>query len=310
MNLFTYQDLEKDPDLQKKSLNFLPEEKPALLPIPTDLEGKLNSIDDVKIILFDIYGTLIISQSGDVGTAAGKSRAETFLRLMKIANLTPRNLETSGKIEELFFSTIKSIHEEKKKHKIPFPEVDIISVWDSTYRNIMEILESPPVLSLELMVKLSLLYESLANQTDIMPGLSSLLNKTIASGRRMGIISNAQFYTPILLEWLTGKNICKSGFDEELLIWSYKEGMGKPSQELFQMANARCLALYGVKPEEILYVGNDMRNDIFPASRAGMKTALFAGDRRSLRLREKDPLYSYIKPDIILTYLMQLTDLL
>ena len=40
-----------------------------------------------------------------------------------------------------------------------------------------------------------------------------------------------------------------------------------------------------------------MLNDISAASRAGFKTALFAGDRRSLRLREGDPRVRGIMPD-------------
>ena len=49
---------------------------------------------------------------------------------------------------------------------------------------------------------------------------------------------------------------------------------------------------YDVQAPEVLYVGNDILNDIlkniWPAATVGWETALFAGDKRSLRLRTDD----------------------
>ena len=45
--------------------NFQP-----LTPIPTDAQPVLRKIDGIEAVLFDVYGTLIISASGEVGTAA------------------------------------------------------------------------------------------------------------------------------------------------------------------------------------------------------------------------------------------------
>jgi putative hydrolase of the HAD superfamily len=49
-----------------------------------------------------------------------------------------------------------------------------------------------------------------------------------------------------------------------------------------------------------------MRNDIWPAQETGLKTALFAGDRLSLRRREDDPDCRKTKPDLEITHLEQL----
>jgi putative hydrolase of the HAD superfamily len=51
-----------------------------------------------------------------------------------------------------------------------------------------------------------------------------------------------------------------------------------------------------------------MRNDIAPAKAVGMQTALFAGDRRSLRWRRGDPLVGDELPDMVLTRLPQLLE--
>jgi len=63
-----------------------------------------------------------------------------------------------------------------------------------------------------------------------------------------------------------------------------------------------------ISPHSVLYVGNDMLNDIYPAKTAGFKTALFAGDARSLRLRENHPQCKDLSPDIIITDLIQILD--
>ena len=55
-------------------------------------------------------------------------------------------------------------------------------------------------------------------------------------------------------------------------------GVGKPDPRIFQNALARHLNL----PEECMYVGDNPVNDIAPAKKLGMKTALIhpAGKRR------------------------------
>jgi putative hydrolase of the HAD superfamily len=49
-----------------------------------------------------------------------------------------------------------------------------------------------------------------------------------------------------------------------------------------------------------------MLNDIYPARKAGFKTALFAGDQRSLRMRSDDPRCRDLTPDLVVTDLGQL----
>jgi putative hydrolase of the HAD superfamily len=57
----------------------------------------------------------------------------------------------------------------------------------------------------------------------------------------------------------------------------------------------------------VLYVGNDMLHDVLPAAAMGFRTALFAGDRRSLRRREGDARVASVTPDVVV---LQLRDLL
>jgi len=96
-------------------------------------------------------------------------------------------------------------------------------------------------------------------------------------------------------------------FHNDLIIFSYKFGHAKPSTFLFQLA-AKKLNNMNIRKNSVLYIGNDMLKDIYPAKMAGFKTALFAGDSRSLKMRKDDPKCKNLSADIILTDLSQLFD--
>ena len=138
-----------------------------------------------------------------------------------------------------------------------------------------------------------------------MPGLNRLLKKCREASIRLGIISNAQFYTRFLFDWLLGRDLIQLGFDPDLVIFSYEHKRAKPDSYLFELARDR-LANQAIAPERTAYVGNDIRNDILPAVQVGFQTILFAGDQRSLRLRRDDPACRSIKPDMVITELTQL----
>jgi putative hydrolase of the HAD superfamily len=70
------------------------------------------------------------------------------------------------------------------------------------------------------------------------------------------------------------------------------------------------LARREIPPSEAIYVGNDMLNDVWAASQAGFRTAWFAGDARSCRRREDDPRCRSLRPDLVLTSLLQLLECL
>ena len=75
-------------------------------------------------------------------------------------------------------------------------------------------------------------------------------------------------------------------------------------------AAAKNLRELNIHAKSVLYVGNDMLNDIYPAKMAGFKTALFAGDARSLRLRENHPKCQNLSADLVITDLVQVLNLL
>jgi putative hydrolase of the HAD superfamily len=148
-------------------------------------------------------------------------------------------------------------------------------------------------------------FELQANPVWPMPQAKEVLRRLDESALKLGIVSNAQFYTPIVLEHLLGQTLTDIGFDDLLRYFSFQYRSAKPGPELFRAALQQ-LELCGIQANEAVYVGNDMLNDITAAAQAGLRTILFAGDSRSLRLRGEDPRVAGVQADAVITELSQL----
>jgi putative hydrolase of the HAD superfamily len=159
----------------------------------------------------------------------------------------------------------------------PFPEVDIREVHAAMH----------PELSPEEIERLAMAHEQAANPVSAMPGAAETLRELSSRGLLLGLVSNAQFYTVPVMENCLGDSLANLGIDPEFCVFSYLERRAKPDVHLFEIARERLLGR-GVRADEVLYVGNDVRNDIEPAKAAGFRTALFAGEKASLRLRGKN----------------------
>jgi putative hydrolase of the HAD superfamily len=142
-----------------------------------------------------------------------------------------------------------------------------------------------------------------------MPGLRPLLKELFLKKIPMGIISNAQFYTPLIFETLLHAPLAKLGFDSDLIFFSYQYQRAKPSKCLYEAA-AQQLYIKKIEPNHVFFMGNDMLKDILPAHRIGFQTALFAGDARSLRLHRKDPKCYEKTAHVVVTDLTQLLKLI
>jgi putative hydrolase of the HAD superfamily len=151
-------------------------------------------------------------------------------------------------------------------------------------------------------------FELLTNPVYPMPDMKNVLERIKDNGLSIGIISNAQFYTPIIMNYFLHGQIKRDniqGFDEDLCVYSYKQKKSKPDLELFELM-AEKLSRRGIHPEEALFVGNDMLKDMHPASKTGFKTCLFAGDSRSLRMRSGRPEIKNLEPDFVISRLRDL----
>lgn len=276
-----------------------------LAPLPTGLSSSGKPAHLVKAVLFDVYGTLFISASGDLGgirdegfISNGENNfPETRKALVTLMTDFGSHLSPE-KLLRVYAGAIENEHHRLKERGLKYPEVQVDRIW----KKILGFKD------LSRARRFALGFELIINPVYPMPHAGRLINKVREAGLKMGIISNAQFYTPLLFEHFYGSRPENMGFDPNLLLYSYQLGHAKPSTLLFKIAAERLIS-YGISSENTLFMGNDMRNDILPAHRKGFQTALFAGDKRSLKLRQDDPGCRDIKPDFIITDLLQLPEM-
>ena len=265
-------------------------------PIPSGYAQRGKPESEVRCLVFDIYGTLFISGSGDIGTAKGAS-----VDWIVLENMLQRHRigHSARELLDSFYRTIEAEHVNLKRKGIDYPEVDVIHIWQKVLGSWQP----------ENLHHFALEFELIVNPVFPMPHLAELLAACRHANIKMGLISNAQFYTPILFDIFFDLNVVDLGFDPELTLFSYQIGRAKPSVMLYDLMGER-LALKGIPRSSTLYVGNDMLNDIRPAKQAGYQTALFAGDARSLRMRENDASCRDLASDMVVVDLLQLVDFL
>lgn len=276
-----------------------------LQPLPTEERPRLRWLPDMRAVLFDIYGTLFVSGSGEVGTVRQATKEESLFEALRRVGLTPR--PTGTPLNEYYFQSIESFHARAREAGTEYPEVSITDVWRETLGRLSAVGGLEGTLDTVDLKRLAVEYEARSNPAWPMPGARECIAALHEAGLLVGLISNAQFYTPLLFSAYWDAPPDRIGFDARLVYFSYEHRHAKPGAYLYERA-ADELAGRGIAAGGVLYVGNDMRNDILPASRVGFRTALFAGDRRSLRRREEDPQVGGLAPDLVVTRLSQLPD--
>ncbi|MEM1295395.1 MAG: HAD family hydrolase [Verrucomicrobiota bacterium] len=251
-----------------------------LEPLPTNEQPQLGPLEGIESVVFDIYGTLIISGSGDIGLI-DESNRETAMREAFEAVGATMPTDASTRFYEL-------IREDREASQVEHPEVEIREIWQKLAGDEIDI----EALAIE--------YECRTNVVWPMPNLVESLASLRDRGLRLGSVSNAQFYTPHLFEAFCNAPLDQLGFDPEIQVFSFDLREGKPSTQLYaEIAKNQ-------NPKQALFVGNDMLKDIWPAQTVGFKTALFAGDQRSLRKRDDDARVAETCPDLVITDLSQL----
>jgi len=280
-------------------------------PIPTGLSPRSVPLPSVQWIVFDVYGTLLTSGAGEIGTAAPREASsvdacDRIARRWGVRGISGTDLAAA------LVERIRVEHRIHTSQTVPHPEIDIREIWQRVIDPVIAAAsggpaetEAPPApIDPE---EIALEHELAVNPVWPMPGAIETIATLHQRGYHLGIVSNAQFYTPLTIEALFGGTVEELGFSR--CVWSYETRAAKPSPPIFR----RFLSPDDgnpIDPPTALYVGNDMRNDVCAAAAEGFRTALFAGDERSLRLRQDDPSLCTLEPDVTITDLRQLLEVL
>lgn len=145
------------------------------------------------------------------------------------------------------------------------------------------------------------------------PQALETLNALSATDLVQGLACNAQPFSMVHL----GRALAAQGsppplarlLSRDCLSVSFRVGVKQPSTVLMQTC-VRQFERMEILPEQVLFVGSRLQEEIAPAKKVGFWTALFAGDKRSLQATAADLQDPNLRPDRILTNLGQIRQIL
>ncbi|MCP4711652.1 MAG: HAD hydrolase-like protein [Planctomycetes bacterium] len=271
--------------------------------VPAVSEWKKCDFGGIRAVLWDVYGTIFGVEVGDLERsclvkepieAAAAATIHEFSLGESLGELYG-NMPAAIALASGYLELIGESHRRSKGEGVEYPEVVIEEIWRMILLDCHKVgyrqVESEVVL--DTAYRMAYFFDASLQRNFLYEGVEKVLSDLKEAGIKQGVISNAQFYTPIQMRRLLRKQLDREDleldefFDEPLMLFSYELGFSKPNPGAFIRA-IDILGRQGIRAEEILYVGNDMLNDVWGAMQHGMKTVLFAVDRAQTVWRRED----------------------
>jgi FMN phosphatase YigB (HAD superfamily) len=195
------------------------------------------------------------------------------------------------------------------------PEVGAERVWDAIIKKLLQKdykFDAGFYGSLnEFSRKVAYFFHASLQGTACYPGAAAALAHVRGAGLTQGLLADGQCFTTVQLQRGLARQDPAAKLDELLsdgaCSLSYEIRGRKPSERLFRSA-LDAMRARGLEASEVLHVGSRVPQDIVVARRLGMKTALFAGDRASLQATPEQLKDAAARPDVLLTELDQITE--
>jgi hypothetical protein len=276
----------------------------------------------VKAVMWNVYGTLLAIPGGELAFEPSidfvhDAALDKTIQEFKMWNSMSRKPGApAAYMKELFRKALTQLQLSGSGGE-KYPEIAAEKIWDDIVKKLMlkdYVVDGATYGSMdEFTRKIAYFYHASIQGTGAYPHAAEALRIVGDGGRLQGLLADGQCFTPVQLQ--RGLNAQEPDFPlanylpPNLRFLSADLKAKKPSDTLFKAAAAGLLAR-GITPNETLHVGSSLARDIAPAKKLGFRTALFAGDKASLAAdpdRLKDPA---TRPDVMLTDLAQIADVL
>ncbi|MEM7602423.1 MAG: hypothetical protein AAF357_13520, partial [Verrucomicrobiota bacterium] len=205
------------------AIEYVRERMTPLEPIPTGVVPRVKELPEIQAAVFDVYGTLVISAAGDISLASDDQSVRGMSEALSVLGVTDVERHIQSALEMYRFG-IRQQQELKRLQGAEFPEVEIREVWKT--------IASAFGGSEDHVSDAALIYECAVNPCWEMPNAAKTIEAV--SPLHLGIISNAQFYTPSVVEGVSGIEIKGDKFERNLSTFSFQEGESKPSAQMFE----------------------------------------------------------------------------
>lgn len=309
--------------LEQYAVSYLPNRglpwPAAPIPDPPKARPKVKPLP-VKAVMWNVYGTLLSIPGGELqfehplDFVMDAALDKTIQEFKMWGSMSRKPGAPAAYMKELYNRALTNLRLTGgggEKH----PEIASERVWDDIIKKLFQKDYQFDVGTYgalnEFVQKVAYFFHASIQGTGPYPGAVEALRTVADAGKVQGVLADGQCFT--------GAQIVKAMrqedpnfeldavFPAKMRILSAFHKAKKPSETLFDAA-LEALAERNIEPGEVLHVGSHVLRDIVPAKKAGMKTALFAGDKNSLHATPEQLKDPQVRPDVMLTELSQIAD--
>jgi FMN phosphatase YigB (HAD superfamily) len=286
-----------------------PRAKPHLVRLP-----------EVRVVTWSVYGTLLAISGGELYFEHPQKfimdvALDKTIQEFKMWGAMSRK---PGQPAEYLRQIYANVLAEQKIASNPgekYPEVASDRLWEAIIKKLLQKdyqFDAGFFGSLnEFCRKVAYFFHASLQGTIGYAGLVQALRHVSDSGLEQGLLADGQCFTPVQLNRCLSQQDSSANFNElvdtGLVALSYEVRGRKPSDRLFRQLLSS-VAGRGYSPNQVLHIGSHVAHDVVPARRLGMRTGLFAGDRASLQATGEQLREQASRPDILLTELTQVAD--
>ena len=277
----------------------------------------LKPLAGMRGVTWSLYGTLLRITDGELLLRHPQAlRMEVAIeKTIQEFNMCP------GKPADLMLPKYLNLLEEARltstSRKGDYPEIDAAQIW----RKLLELLDKKEYRYdesvygdwNELSQKVAYFFQTALQGTEGAQGGLATLHAISTGGLRQAALADAQSFTLVLLTRALRSQGNVQQLDsilpDSLNILSYASGIRKPSKSLYAEALLGFQKI-GIEPHQILHISSRIHDDLAIAKSCGMRTVLFAGDKTSLKVTSAELKDPAIRPDRLVTELIQLREIL
>jgi hypothetical protein len=275
----------------------------------------------VRCVCWNVYGTLVnLSTGGLLFEHPTKfvmdiALDKTVQEFKMWGSMSRKPGQPADYMREIYD---KVLYEQRMapSHGEKYPEIYSERVWEAIVKKLLQKeykFDAGYFGSLnEYCRKIAYFFHASLQGTACYEGAATALEHVHASGLKQGLMADTQGFTLVQLQRGLAAQHCATSLDllidRGLRALSHEVGAKKPSERLFKAFLAQA-AQQGLQPAQILHVGSRLMNDLAPAKKLGMRTALFAGDKESLQATPEQLKDPATRPDVMMTELGQIAEI-
>jgi FMN phosphatase YigB (HAD superfamily) len=287
---------------------------------PANAKPYLVRLPGVRAVTWSVYGTLLAISGGELyfehpDQFVMEIALDKAIQEFKMWGAMSRKPGQPADYLRQVYHNLVVEHKTMPGGGERFPEIGSDRLWEAFIKRLLQKdykFDAGFFGSLnEFSRKVAYFFHASLQGTACYPGAAKALRHAKKAGMIQGLLTDAQCFTTVQLERGLAKQEAGIKLDEiiepGLQICSFALRSKKPSERLFRHM-LEALAPRGIRPQEVLHIGSQVLHDVVPAHRQGMKAGLFAGDKASLQATKEQLREAAARPDVILTELSQLAE--